>query len=133
MKASIAHGVRPSALVLGRDSRKPWGKWDYLLAKAYQRFLGELCSQCGMPRWMCDNDDNRIQFAARENHCAAMAVAEKAQDAITSKKNAQKRFGVQIIPEPFLTEDAIADGLEFSDFRRPYYRERARRKALAEQ
>jgi|GEM_PF-2073821 len=53
MKASIAHGVRPSSLILGKDSRKPWGRWDIVLAKAYQRFLNELCQQCGLPKYIC--------------------------------------------------------------------------------
>ena len=126
MKASIAHNIRPSALVLGRDSQKPWNRWDVLLAKAYQRFLNEICQQCGNPKYLCHSNDNRIQFKPARDECAATQVAERAQHEIANKKNSKPEFGVKIFGEPYLTEDAIAEGLEFSDFRKPYLIERAK-------
>lgn len=130
MKASIAHGIRPSALVLGRDSRKTWSRTDIVLAKAYQRFLNELCQQCGYPKYICHTDDNRVQFRLVEDHCASAAKAEKAQHEASNKKDAKPRFGVKVAGEPYLTEDAVAEGMEFSDFRRPYLIDRARKLGL---
>jgi len=127
MKASIAHGIRPSALVLGRDSRKTWSRTDIVLAKAYQRFLNELCQQCGLPKYICHTDDNRIQFKLIEDDCASAAKVEKAQYDASKKKDATPRFGVKMAGEPYLTQDAIDEGLEFSDFRRPYLIDRARK------
>lgn len=124
MKASIAHGIRPSSLVLGRDSRKPWNQWDILLAKAYQRFLNELCQQCGGPKYLCHSSDNRIQFSSVLDECASAAVAEKKQDEIAKEKN--KRFGVKVSAEAKLIPSAEAEGLEFADFRKPYLIERAK-------
>lgn len=128
MQASIAHGIRPSVLILGKDSKKPWGKWDLVLAKAYQRFLKELCQQCGLPKYICHTDDNRVQFRTVEDWCSSSAVSEKAQDEAAKKDN--RSFGVRVFAEPFLTEDAIAEGLEFSDFRQPYLKESARKRGL---
>ena len=128
MKASIAHGIRPTALILGKDSRKGWNSYDIVFAKAYQRFLNEICQQCGNPKYMCHTDDNRIQFRIARDECAATAVAEREQERI-SKGNI-KNYGVQVYAEPFLTQDAIKDGLEFSDFREPYLIDRAKRLGL---
>lgn len=35
------------------DSRKPWGKWDILLASAYKILQDERCPQCGLPVYVC--------------------------------------------------------------------------------
>jgi len=128
MKASIAHGVRPSSLILGKDSRKPWGRWDIVLAKAYQRFLNELCQQCGLPKYICHSDDNRIQFKVARDECESTKVSERAQSELSKKDHVT--HGVRLFGEPFLTEDAEAEGVEFSDFRRPYLMERARKMGL---
>lgn len=128
MKASIAHGIRPSALVLGKDSLKPWGKWDILLAKAYQRFLNELCQQCGLPRYICHSEDGRIQFKASRDNCESTAVAERIQEEMA--KSDKRSYGVRVFGQPYLTEDAIAEGMELSDFRRPYLIERAKKMGL---
>lgn len=129
MKASIAHGIRPSALILGKDSKKPWGREDIVLAKAYQRFLNELCGQCGLPKYICHTDDNRIQFKLAHDECAGTQMAEREQARIAKDEKSQS-FGVRIYAEPFLTEDAIEDGMEFSDFRRPYLIDRAKKMGL---
>lgn len=129
MKASIAHGIKPSALILGKDSKKPWTDLDVLFAKAYQRFLNEQCKQCGLPKYICHNDDNRIQFKVARDECASTAVAEREQ-ARVAKNEKNPEHGTQIYAEPFLTEDAVEEGLEFSDFRRPYLLDRARRLGL---
>jgi hypothetical protein len=137
MKASIAHGIRPSALLLGKDSHKPWGRTDIALAKAYQRFLNELCKQCGLPKYLCHNDDNRIQFKLAHDECAATAVSDRAQYDLSEKArknpNAPKQFGMNIYSTPFLTQDAIADGMEFSDFRYPYLKLEAEKAGLIPQ
>lgn len=129
MKASIAHGVRPSALILGKDSKKPWSRIDITLAKAYQRFLSELCGQCGLPKYVCHTDDNRIQFKLARDECAGTQMAEREQ-ARLAKDDKNPQYGTRIFAEPFLTEDAVAEGLELSDFRRPYLIDRARKLGL---
>lgn len=128
MKASIAHGIRPSALLLGKDSHKPWNATDILLAKSYQRFLNELCQQCGLPKYLCHNEDNRIQFRVVEDQCESQAAAERRQD--DKSKSDTKSFGVKVYSEPYLLDDAIQAGLEFSDFRRPYLMEQAKKMGL---
>lgn len=125
MKASIAHGVRPSVLVLGKDSKKGWGRWDIVLAKAYQRFLNELCQQCGLPTYICHTNDNRIGFKPSRDECAATAAAERAQ-ADAAKPGASPQYGVRLYGKPYLIEEAVAEGMEFSDFRKPYLLERAK-------
>ena len=130
MKASIAHGIRPSALILGRDSRKGWTATDIVLAKAYQRFLSELCPQCGLPKYICHTDDERIQFKLGRDECASAAKSEAEQARLSKMKTPPPMYGKKIFGEPFLTPDAIEDGLEFSDFRRPYLKDQAMRRGV---
>lgn len=132
MKAAIAHQIRPSAMVLGKDSRKKWGKWDFLLAKAYQRYLSELCPQCGLPIYICHSTDNRIEFKTTKDVCFATAAVERKQkqNAAARGKNADPEPGVRYVPEPQIVGvDDDAD-LELSDFRIPYYKELAVRRGL---
>lgn len=126
MKASIAHGWRPSVLILGKDSRKTKiTPTDIVLAKAYQRFLNELCQQCGGPKYLCHNDDNRIQYTVGRDECASAAKAEKAQEEMAKQKT--KSYGVRLYGKPTLVQ---ADGMEFSDFRQPYLIEQAKKQGL---
>lgn len=100
-----------------------------MLAKAYQRFLSEICQQCGLPRYVCHSDDNRIQFRVATDECAASAVAEREQARI-AKDDRIKNYGSRVYADPYLTEDAVSDGMELSDFRRPYLIDRARKMGL---
>lgn len=129
MKASIAHGIRPSALVLGKDSKKGWSRWDTVLAKAYQRFLNELCQQCGMPKYICHNSDNRIQFRKAYDECEATKLSARIQGENSAKKEPDPMYGKRVYAEPYLTAEALEEGLEMSDFRRPYLKERMKMEA----
>jgi hypothetical protein len=130
MKASIAHDIKPSALILGKDSRKRWGREDIVLAKAYQRFLGELCQQCGLPKYICHSDDERIQFKPSVDECNSSARAEREQ-ADLAKQEGYKGYGRKVFGEPYLVKAAVDAGMEFSDFRRPYLKAEADKRALA--
>ena len=130
MKANIAHGVRPTALILGKDSGKPWNRMDVVFAKAYQRFLNEVCQQCGLPKYLCHTDDNRVQFKPRKDECEATKVAAKAQRDWDREHEKNPVFGVRFVADPYLTDEAIAEGMEFSDFRVPYFMDRARAMGL---
>jgi len=62
------------------------------------------------------------------DECASAAVAEREQKRIAKLENPP--LGVRVYAEPYLLESAIAEGLEFSDFRRPYLIERAKAMGL---
>lgn len=128
MKASISHQVRPSVLILGKDSGKRWGKWDFLLAKAYQRFLNELCQQCGLPKYICHTDDNRVQFKTVRDECASTAAAERAQEQMVQASS--KSYGIKVSAEPYLTLNDEDGDIELSDLRRSYLIDRAKRAGL---
>lgn len=119
-------------MVLGRDSRKKWGKWDFLLAKAYQRFLDEQCPQCGMPIYICHSEDSRIEFKVTKDVCFATADVESAQKRASKERGDRgPEPGSRFIPEPrILPLDEGDDDLELSDFRLPYYQAVAIRRGL---
>lgn len=114
-------------MVLGKDSRKKWNRWDFLLAKAFQRYEDEKCPQCGQPIYLCHNSDNQIEFRAVKDECLAMAEVERAND---SKGDKKKEHGVRYVPELKLRPADEGADLDPSDFRVPYYRELATRKGL---
>lgn len=128
MKVSIAHHIKPTALILGKDSRKPWGRTDVVLAKAYQRFVDELCQQCGLPKFICHSDDNRIQFKIGRDSCSAAAVSEKEQERASEANS--KKYGERIFGQPYLIDSAVKEGVEFADFRTPYMLEQAKKAGL---
>lgn len=119
-------------MVLGRDSRKKWGKWDFALAKAYQRYLDELCPQCGMPVYVCHSSDSRIEFKIRKDKCFAAEQVEIAQrQASRQAGDKGPEPGVKFVPEPNVLDlDGASEAMDISDFRRPYYRELAIRRGL---
>lgn len=106
-------GKPPSTFILGTDHKK-WNKWDILVAGAYEITQREKCGQCGLPRWMCQNDSNEIQFSIKKDECHAIAAKEKYEE---SHKKDKERPGVSLRPEP-----KMAEGRDPIELREPYYR-----------
>ena len=132
MEVSRAHGIRPTALILGKDSGKPWDETDVLFAKAYERFKKEICPQCQLPTYICHNDDNRIEIKVRKDECAASKVVAEREAKFSDEHKNNPVHGVRFVAEAKLDEKAIEEGLEFVDFRRPYYKELAKKRAPIE-
>jgi hypothetical protein len=111
--------VRPSALILGKDSRKPWSKWDLLIAEAYEIMQRERCGQCGLPRWICHNQEVD-HFAVVPDVCFAKREIDSAQEAEKTQRGAKPKLGVTYRPEARTGErkPLSAD----VDFRERYYR-----------
>lgn len=128
MKASIAHGIRPTALILGKDSGKPWTETDILFAKSYQQYLAELCPQCGWPEYICHNDDNRIHISAKKDECEVTKSAEREQAKLAKDSEKNPLYGTKVYGHVELTAEAVEEGLEFVDFRRPYLIEQAKKR-----
>lgn len=117
IEASIKFGVRPSSLILGADTSKPWGKWDLLLAEAYQILQDERCPQCGLYRWICGNDDEAVQFDVVEESCVAIAEKDKY---IARKYKGDKSVpvGTVVKPQPYMVDDTR----DLMELREPYYK-----------
>lgn len=116
IEASVKFGVRPSAFILGKDSRKPWGKWDILLAEAYQILQDERCGHCGLPRYICHNTSERIQFRIAEDECVVVEKKNSWMKSWESKKENKDKPAPQLRHEAFTVDDS-----DLSDFRQPYY------------
>jgi hypothetical protein len=101
IEASIKFGIRPSALILGKDSRKPWGKWDLLIAEAYQILQTERCSQCGLPVWICHSEDSDIEFDLVEETCFATRERETVHEADSKSAGYEEPKGTVAHPVPF--------------------------------
>jgi hypothetical protein len=101
IEASISFRVRPSALILGKDSRKPWGKWDLLIAEAYQILQTERCSQCGLPVWICHSEDSDIEFDLVEETCFATRERETVHEADSKGAGYEEPKGTVAHPVPF--------------------------------
>lgn len=114
-------GKPPSSFILGTD-RKKWNKWDILVAEAYEIVQREKCGQCGLPRWVCQNDSQDIQFKVHQDSCFAMQKKDDKESLLT-KNNKKIPAGTVLRPEPYAT-----DGRDLVEFREPYYRALAERK-----
>lgn len=119
IKASLAAGVRPTTMILGEDNRKPWSHLDVLIMQAYQIIEDERCSQCGAPRWLCRNEDPRLQVKIKVDDCYAKQEISKFED---SRKDKDK--GGVAYPEFYTT-----DGTPLEDFRALYYKQLAEERA----
>lgn len=58
-------------MILGEDNRKAWSNLDVLVMLAYEGYKSEQCSSCGHPRWLCRNEDPRLQVKINEDDCYA--------------------------------------------------------------
>ena len=131
MKASIAHAIRPSVLILGKDSRKTrWTPTDIVLAKAYQRFLEELCQQCGQPKYICHNDSGDIEMKVKYDVCEAAKKAEARQADIVKETKKNPVYGQRVYAVGVLSDQAKSEGREISDYRIPYLTEQAKKMGL---
>lgn len=114
-------GKRPSSFILGVDGDGKWNKWDILVAEAYEIVQREKCGQCGLPRWICQNDSEDIQFKVHQDSCFAMQKKDDKETQLT-KNDKKIPAGVVLRPEPY-----ARDGRDLADFREPYYRAIAKR------
>jgi len=95
------------------------GKWDILIAEAYEIVQREQCPQCGLPKWICGNEDNAIQFRVVQDSCSAIAEKDK-KHAFMTKNNKEIPPGVTLRPEPYMVDDKR----QLIELREPYYRDR---------
>lgn len=100
IEAAIRNGVRPTTMILGEDNRKAWSDLDVLVMLAYETFKAEQCPQCGHPRWLCRNEDPRLQVRIREDDCYAKQQVTAHEE---GRKDSEK--GGAVIPEFYTTDD----------------------------
>lgn len=81
IEAAIRSGVRPTTMILGEDNRKAWSDMDVLVMLAYEAYKSEQCAQCGHPRWLCRNEDPRLQVKIKQDDCYAKQEITKYEEA----------------------------------------------------
>lgn len=101
IKAAIEQGIRPTSLILRVQPRGKWNKYDFLCSEAFAIVEREKCSQCGLPRWMCHNDDGDIGFHLVEDICYATKTVETDAEKKSKNKKYKAPKGTRIRPEPF--------------------------------
>lgn len=111
-------GKPPSSLILGTESKGKWdSKWDTLVAEAYEIVQREKCPQCGLPRWICGNDSEDVQFHVNQESCVAI-VKKDEKEAQLTKVGKKVDSGTILRPEPYMV-DKTRDLVEL---REPYYK-----------
>lgn len=98
-------------MILGEDNRKAWSKMDILVMQAYGQFKREQCHSCGMPTWICRNEDSTL--IARKKVVKCWVTAEVDEWRESAKDSSDAKF---IQPEIY-----SRDGRELSEYRIPYY------------
>lgn len=104
IKAAIAAGIRPTAMIFYEQPTAPWRPFDFKLLEAYQRLQDETCPKCGHPVWLCRSQSNAVQFKIVEDVCQgerAMRAAEHRGEKVDKKDKAkwgQFRYTVPYAP-----------------------------------
>ena len=105
-------------MITGADSRKKWSLWDRLIMEAYQIVENEKCDRCGLPRWICHNESNEIQYHIVRDECSTTATIERQSE--DDEKNKYKAHGEQLSAEPYSVE-----GKPLIEYRDTYYEQLA--------
>lgn len=102
MKAAVASGQPPTAVLFSDPTHKEWTVWDYRLIKAH--FMLQDWYRDGVPIWW--DESERVTFNAKARVSKSRAAIERAQDASTknNKKPVPGRY--------FVAEAVVTDGGE---------------------
>lgn len=105
-------------MILHTQPNKPWTEYDFLLLEANQILEMEKCPQCGLPKWICHNDDGDLDFRVRKDVCYAMREVETSDRDDSSAKGYEKPPGTVARPEPYRPSGKTFDW----SFREGFYR-----------
>lgn len=103
-------------MILGEDNRKKWSELDVLIMLAYEGFKREQCPHCGNPRWLCGNDDPRLQVRKKVDACW---VDQQVDDWRENPQNGEEDVKY-IRPEMYSRDDT-----PLHKFREPYFEKKA--------
>jgi hypothetical protein len=118
IEASITAGIRPTSMILHTQPNKRWDEFDFLCIEAHQIVLNERCGQCGLPRWICHNEDPDMGFKAIQDTCFAMKEIEILDERKSSNKDYKAPKGTKTRPEPYLYGGGEISG----EHREAYYK-----------
>ena len=98
---------------------EPWEEYDFLLHEAYAILESERCHQCGMPQYICHNDDPNVEFDMVEDSCKATERKDQYEEAerLAGGEKYKIPAGTTIRPNAFLV-----DGGDPASVRDAYYK-----------
>lgn len=100
---------------------------DFLLADAIRILEGERCSQCGLPVYICHNDDTDLGIKVEYDQCSAKEAVEN--DEARAKQAAGDKYkptpGEARVPRAFLYS-----GGDPASLRESYYRAQAEKRRM---
>lgn len=99
-------------MILGKRAKGGPSKWDLLLAQAEHLLESERCPQCGNPRYICQSDDNDIDFYLYDEVCNATQKRLKHE----KRKEKENRDGIVVGTEAY-----TYSGTDLTSFRDGYY------------
>ena len=108
-----------------------WDEHDFLLHEAYAILESERCNQCGIPRYICHNDDPNVEFEMVEDSCVATARKDQFEESerLAGGDNYKIPAGTTVRPNAFLV-----DGGDPASVRDSFYqKEWEKRQMLADE
>lgn len=96
-----------------------------MLARAKTILDGERCSQCGLPKYICQSDNPDLEYRMEKEVCNATKAKEKYED--TEEKKRAKRKGKEaekppageaVYPVPYMLS-----GADLGSLREPFWEE----------
>lgn len=110
IETAIRQGLRPTTYLLRVQPGKPWSKWDFLCGEAYAGVIAERCPQCGLPRWLCHNEDGDIGMKIVKDTCFGIKELETVEEKKSNKKGYKAPKGEKSRPEPWSYSGKPFDG-----------------------
>ena len=101
IEASITAGIRPTSMILHTQPGKKWTDWDFLCIEAFQIAKNEQCPHCGMPVWVCRNEDGDFGFKVVTDTCFALRELEMVDESKTKNSNYKAPKGAKARPEAY--------------------------------
>jgi hypothetical protein len=121
LKAAVASGQPPIAVIFNDPSHKDWTVWDYKLFKAH--YILQDWYRDGIPVWWDESD--RVTFDVKARVSKSRAAIDRAQEAATSgnKKAVPGRY--------YVAEPKVIDGGELPT-REEWLEEQARKNGVVD-
>lgn len=127
VKQAIEAKLRPTTLILHSQPDEPWSEHDFNLLEAIGTLEAERCHQCGLPRYICHNDDADLDFRVLEDDCRAIVAKDAYEEGerAAGGENYKPPVGTTLRPEPYLISGGDPATLRNSYYENEYLKQQA--------
>lgn len=86
-------------MIMGTQPSDDWDEYDFLLLEANQILEDERCSQCGLPRWICHNEDSDVRIELTDDTCFVKREIDAERELHSKDSNYKEPHGTVSRPQ----------------------------------